>query len=83
MIRIKIQKHFCYIISNNPQLAYAHHILHNAHKNGPMEATNTSLHHTHKSIQMNTLENYYIKFFHQHNIIIWNTPHPPQNKITN
>jgi hypothetical protein len=29
---------------------------------------------THKSKQRNTFENYYIKFFHQHNIIIWNKP---------
>ena len=40
MIRIKIQKHFCYITSNNPHLAYALHILHNAHKYGTVEATN-------------------------------------------
>jgi len=40
MIGIKIQKHFCYITSNNPQFAYAPHILHIAHKYGTVEETN-------------------------------------------
>lgn len=35
-----------------------------------METTMTLLHSAQKSTQMNTLENYYIHFFHQDNIII-------------
>jgi len=40
MIRIKIQKHFRNITSNNPHIVYALRILHNACKYGAVEATN-------------------------------------------
>jgi hypothetical protein len=46
------------------------HFLQNANKYGPMETTVTLLHSAQKSTQMNTLENNYIQFFHQENIII-------------
>ena len=45
-------------------------MLHNAHEYGPMETTMTLLHSTQKRKGLNTLENCYIHYFHQHNMII-------------
>ena len=49
---------------------YSFHMLHNAHEYGPMETAMTLLHSTQKRKCMNTLENCYIHYFHQHNVII-------------
>ena len=43
------------------------HILQKANEYGLMETTMTLLHSAQKSTQMNTLEYYYIQFFHQGN----------------
>jgi hypothetical protein len=56
-----------HVSAGNP--AYAIHIVHSAHKYGPIETTMSLLHFAHKSKQLNTLENYYIQFFPEHNII--------------
>jgi hypothetical protein len=66
----RFKEHIFYITSSNPQSAYVLYILHNTHKYGPMKITLTPLCSINKSKQMNNLENYYIQFFHQHNMII-------------
>jgi hypothetical protein len=55
---------------SNPQSAYALHILYNKHEYGPMNAITSSLHPVCKSWHMNSLENFCIQFFLQHNTII-------------
>ena len=69
-LELRLKKHICYITSNNPQLAHTIHILHNVHKYGHMETTLTLLYSGEGGGGINTLENYCIQFFHQHNIII-------------
>lgn len=50
-------------------MAYAISILHSAQEYGPMEITVTLLHFAQKYKWTNTLESYYIQFFHQHSMI--------------
>ena len=50
-------------------ISLAIHILHSVHKYGPVETTMSLLHFADKSKWPNTLENYYIQFFHECNII--------------
>jgi len=69
-LELRFKEHIHYITTNNPQSTYALHILYNAHEYGPVEITTTLLHSTHNRKWMNTLENYYIQFFHQHNMSI-------------
>jgi len=33
----RYREHICYIINNNPQSAYAQHILRNQHEYGPLQ----------------------------------------------
>jgi len=69
-LKLRFKEHICYITSNNPQSAYAIHILHSAHEYGPVETTVTLVHYAQKSKRMNTQDNHYINYFHQHNMII-------------
>jgi len=55
-----------YITSNNPQSAYAIHILHYKYQYRPMNITMSLLHPVHKSQRMNSLENFYTHLFQQH-----------------
>jgi hypothetical protein len=59
-----------YIKHNNAQSAYASHVLQNTHEYGPPQTTMELLQKERKGIRMNTLENYYIQYFAQHNSII-------------
>jgi len=66
-----------HVLASNP--AYAIHIVHSAHKYGPIETTISLLHCAYKSKWLNTLENYYIPFFHESNIIGKGQTHKEKN----
>ena len=55
------KEHTCYIQNNNPQSAYALHILNNQHEYGPMEKTMTLL----KPVKNTSLLTQYEQFFIQ------------------
>jgi hypothetical protein len=67
--QLAIKEHIRYITSNKPQSAYDIHIPHNAHECGPTETTMTLLQPIQKIKHINTLENYYVHYFHNNLII--------------
>jgi hypothetical protein len=69
-LNTRYKEHIRYIKNNNGQSAYATHILNNLHSFGPIDTTMTLIHKTYKGKRMNTLENYYIQYFHYHNRLI-------------
>jgi hypothetical protein len=62
-------------------LIFCGNILHNAHEYEPMETAVTLLPSAHRRIRLNTLENYCIHFFYQHNIIIKEQTQKGKNPI--
>lgn len=67
---MRFKGHLYYPTSDNPQPAYAIHSLHTAHEYVPMKIAVALLYSTEKAERISNLENYYIQFFHQHNLII-------------
>ena len=60
-LKQQYKEHTCYIKSNNPQSAYAVHILNNQHEYGPIEKTMTLL----KPLKITSLLTPYKHFFIQ------------------
>ena len=64
-LNIRFQEHIRYIRYNNPQLAYALHILQNQHEYGPMNSTMTLLKPLNNPSLLLPYEQYYIQSLHQ------------------
>lgn len=64
------KEHICYVTSNNPQSAYAYHILDNTHEYGPISTTTALLQSAKKGRRMHILENHFIQLFQHNNVII-------------
>jgi len=69
-IDIRQTEHIRYIRSNNPQSAYAMHILQNRHEYGTTRDTLQLLKTCRKSTHMNCWETLYLQIFHQHKTLI-------------
>jgi len=69
-IGIRHKEHITYIRTNNPQSAYAMHLLQNRHEYGAIENTLQLLKTCRKSTRMNCWEALYMQIFHQHGILI-------------
>jgi hypothetical protein len=69
-ITVRHKEHLRYIRTNNPNSAYALHILNNRHEYGTAEKTLEQLNPCQKSTRMNCWETLYIQLFHQHNALI-------------
>jgi len=69
-INIRYKEHIRYVRTNNPQSAYATHILQNRHKYGPRNDTLQLLKSCTKGLRMNCWEAMYIQKFHQKGILI-------------
>jgi len=64
-LKIRYKEHIRYIRSNNPQSAYALHILQNRHEYGPMNETMRLLKQVHKTTSLIPYERLYIQTLHQ------------------
>jgi uncharacterized pyridoxamine 5'-phosphate oxidase family protein len=73
-LTIRYREHIRYIINNDPQSAYALHILKNRHEYGPLKDTMTLLKPIHKPSMLIPCEQLLIQTFHQNGILI-----PEQN----
>jgi len=69
-INVRHKEHVGYIRTNNPQSAYALHILQNRHKFEPIIDTLQLLKTCSKGTHMNCWEAFYMQVFHQHKILI-------------
>jgi len=69
-INVRHKEHVRYIGTNNPQSAYALHILQNRHEYGPIIDTLQLLKICSKGTHMNCLEALYMQVFHKHKILI-------------
>ena len=69
-INVRYKEHVRYIKTNNPQSAYAMHILHNRHAYGTAENTLQILRSCHKGSQMNNWEAMLIQYHHHRQILI-------------
>ena len=69
-INVRHKEHVRYIRTNNPQSAYALHILQNRHEYGPTVDTLQLLKTCSKRTHMNCWEALYMQAFHQHGILI-------------
>jgi len=69
-INIRYKEHIRYIKYNNPQSAYAAHILQNRHEYGPQEETLQLLKHCHKGTRMTCWENLYTQTHYIHGTLI-------------
>jgi len=69
-LRICYKEHTCHIRSNNPQSAYALHILQNRHKYGPMDNTMTLLKHINNQSLLLPHEQYHIQALHHNRKLI-------------
>jgi hypothetical protein len=59
-LKLRYQGHICYINNNDPQSAYAQHILHSRHKYGPIDKTMTLLKPLNNISLLLPYEQYYI-----------------------
>ena len=64
-LKIRYKEHIRYIRSNNPQSAYALHILQNRHEYGPMNETMRLLKQVNKTTSLIPYERLYIQTLHQ------------------
>ena len=64
-LKIRYKEHIRYIRSNNPQSAYALHILQNRHEYGPMNETMRLLKQVNKTTTLIPYERLYIQTLHQ------------------
>ena len=69
-LNICYKEHIRYIRSNNPQSAYALHILQNRHEYGPMDNTMTLLKHINNQSLLLPYEQYNIQVLHRHRKLI-------------
>jgi len=69
-INTRYKEHIRYIRYNNPQSAYAMHILQNKHEYGPAKDTLQLLKVCPKGTRMSCWENFYMQTFHNHGILI-------------
>jgi hypothetical protein len=65
-LKLRYKEKIRYIKNNNPQSAYAFHILQNRHEYGSIQETVTLLQPVHKGSYMSRLEQFYIRQ-HQYN----------------
>jgi hypothetical protein len=66
----RYQEHIRYIKNNNPQSAFAQHILNNQHEYGTIDEIITSLKHIKHTPLLTPYEQYFIQTYHQQNKII-------------
>jgi len=64
-LKQRYKEHNCYIKNNNPQSAYALHILNNQHEYGPMEKTMTLLKPIKNTSLLTPYEQFFIQAFHK------------------
>jgi len=64
-LKQRYQEHIRYIKHNDPQSAYALHILNNKHEYGPINDTMTLLKHINKATLLIPFEQIYIQSYHQ------------------
>jgi hypothetical protein len=64
-LKTRFQEHTRYIKTNNPQLAYAQHILHNQHEYGTLAETMTLLRPIEKESMLLPFEQFHIQSLHQ------------------
>jgi hypothetical protein len=69
-LKLRFCKHITYIKTNNPQSAYALHVINHCHQCGSIEETMELLSPTRKSTCMNCLESYYIQMYQQKCLLI-------------
>ena len=69
-LKLRFQEHTRYIRHNNPQSAYAQHILHNRHEYGPIDHTMTILKPLNDTSLLTPYEQYYIQTLHQEGQLI-------------
>jgi len=69
-LHLRYQEHTRYIKNNNPQSAYALHILHNRHEYGPMNETMTLLKPLRDTSLLMPYEQYYIHSLHKEGKLI-------------
>jgi hypothetical protein len=80
-LKTRFQEHIRYIKTNNPQSAYAQHILHNHHEYGTLAQTMPLLKPIQKESMLLPFEQFYIQSLHQTGKLIHeqcpNDPNPP------
>jgi len=64
-LRQRYKEHACYIKNNNPQSAYALHILNNQYEYSPMEKTMTLLKPVKNTSLLTPYEQFFIHAFHK------------------
>ena len=69
-LKTRYNEHVRHIKNNNPQSAYAHHILNNRHEFGTIENTMTLLKLLHSQHLLTTHEQLYIHSFHKNGNLI-------------
>ena len=69
-LNIRYKEHIRYITTNNPQLAYALHILQNRHEYGPLTETMHLLKQVNKTTSLIPYERLYIQTLHQAGTLI-------------
>ena len=69
-LKQRYQEHTRYIRNNDPQSAYALHILKNQHEYGPMNDTMTLLKQEHKTPMLISYEQLFIQTYHKHGLLI-------------
>ena len=69
-LTLRFHKHVRYIKKNNPQSAYAQHILHNQHEYGPMDHLMTILKPLKDMTMLTPYEQYFIQSLHQEGQLI-------------
>jgi hypothetical protein len=69
-LKTRYHEHIRYIKNNNPQSAYAQHILNKRHKFGTIENTMTLLKPLHSQHLLTTREQFYIHSFHKNGKLI-------------
>jgi len=70
MINIRYKEHTIYIKTNNPQSAYALHILNNRHEYGPQEETMQLVKTCTKVKHMNSWEAMYFQEYHRKGMLV-------------
>lgn len=69
-LKLRFQEHKCYIRNNNPQSAYAQHILHNQHEYGPMDQLMTLLKPLNNTTVLIPYEQFFIQSLYQEDKLI-------------
>ena len=69
-LKQRYQEHICYIRNDNPQSAYAQHILNNKHKYGSITDTMTLLKPEHKTSMLIPYEQLFIQTYHRNGHLV-------------